>query len=118
MPVVSFVDTKRAVKIDLTAEAGTDLEVPITIQDLNVTGYTAKLQVRKYKDADEVLFEMSTENGKIETTSGTVKLIFAQADFVGATWDAGVYDLEITSSASKCTRIMEGNFYIDPEVTR
>jgi hypothetical protein len=118
MPVLSFTETKRAVRQDLAVEQGTDLDFPITIESLSVIGYTAELHVRAYVDSPDVLFEMSTTNGKISTTDGTVKLIFAEADFQGATWDSGVYDLEIVSPAGKKSRIMEGNFYIDPEVTR
>lgn len=118
MPVLSYTETKRAVKFDLTVEQGVDLDFPITVEGLNVTGYAAQLQVRAYKDSPDVLFEMSTANSKISTADGTVKLIFAEADFQGATWDTGVYDLEIKPSGGKKTRIMEGNFYIDPEVTR
>jgi hypothetical protein len=124
MPVVSFTDIKRAVRQDLNYEQGTDLEFPITVNingsELDATNYTAKLQVREYTEGSDVLYEMSTENGRISTTGGTVKLVFAAADLQGATWTAGEYDLKIASPGSpgKATRIMEGKFYIDPEVTR
>lgn len=120
MPVVSFEDPKRAVVQDLTFEQGVDLDFPITIKDLDVTGYTAKLQVRPYEGSDDVLFEMSTENSKISTNDGTVTLILAAADFQDATWDTGVYDIVITSPGSpgSKTRILEGKFYIDKGTTR
>jgi hypothetical protein len=120
MPIVSFEETVRAVVRDLQIEQGTDLNIPITITNLDVTGYSAKLQVREYLESSVVLFEMSTDNGKIDTTAGTVVLKFDSADFEGAAWSSGVYDLKITSPApnSNPTRIMKGNFYIDPEVTR
>lgn len=120
MPIESFSGTTRAVQRDLQIEQGVDLNIPITITNLNVTGYSAQLQVRAYVDSSDVLFEMSTDNGKIDTTDGTVKLKFDSADFEGASWSSGVYDLKVTSPApnSNPTRIMKGNFYIDPEVTR
>lgn len=118
MPVTSFEEPKRAVIQDLTIEQGVDLDFPITITGLNVNGYTAKLQVRPYEDSSDVLFEMSTENDKISTVDGTVKLIFAAADLQGVTWLAGVYDIKVTSSGGKSTRIMEGKFYVDLETTR
>lgn len=120
MPVTYFEEPKRAVIQDLTIEQGVDLDFPITITDLNVTGYAAQLQVRPYEDSDDVLFEMSTDNSKISTADGTVKLVFAAADFLDVIWDAGVYDIVITSSGSpgKKTRIMEGKFYVDKGTTR
>lgn len=118
MPVTSFVDTKVAVRQDLTIEQGTDLDVPITIEGLNVTGYTAKLQVRTAIVNGDLLYEMSTENGKISTADGTVKLMFDAPDFEGISWRVGYYDLKITSGTGKPTRIMEGKFYVDPEVTQ
>jgi|SRR5688572_8930036 len=121
--ISSFVDTKRAVLYDLIIEKGTDLSLPINLVDedgaaISVSGYTAKLQVRAYRDSDTVLFEMSTENNKIVTTSGSVVLEFAQTDFDGAEWASGMYDLEIQNLLGKRERIMQGTFSIDPEVTR
>lgn len=118
MPVTSYQELKRAVVLDLSVERGVDVEYPITITDLDVTGYAAKLQVRPYDDSDDVLFEMSTDNSKISTDEGIVKLIFAWADFPDRV--TGVYDIVVTSPlpAAKKTRIMEGKFYVDRGTTR
>lgn len=120
MPVTAFEEPKRAAVQDLTFEQNVDLDFPITITGLNVTNYTAKLQVRPYEESSDVLFEMSTENGKISTDDGTVKLIFVAADFLDAIWDVGVYDILITSPgvSGKKTRVMEGKFYIDRGTTK
>jgi hypothetical protein len=119
MPVISLEDSKRAVLFDITIEQGTDLDLPITIQDINPSGYWGMLQVRAYKESPEVLFEMSTDAGTI-VCSSTVTLKFAAADFVGATWRDGWYDLKLKTPGAtpKATRVMEGNFYIDLENTR
>lgn len=121
--VTSFVDTKRAVKYDLVIEQGTDLNMPVNLVDENsvaisVSGYSAKLQVRPYHGSDNVLFEMSTDNAKIDVTTGTLILKFAEADFIDAIWRSGVYDLEIEAGTGERERIMQGLFTIDPEVTR
>lgn len=118
MPVTSFEEPKRAVVQDLSVEQGVDLDFPITIIGLNVTGYTAKMQVRPYRESDDVLLEMSTENDKISTTDGTVKLKFRAADLAGVSWSAGVYDIKITSPSGAPARIMEGKFYVDRGTTR
>ncbi len=121
--ITSFVDTKRAVLYDMIIERGTDLSLPVNLVDesgspISVAGYSAYLQVRAYKDSDTVLFEMSTANNKIDVTTGTIKLVFANTDFVNADWSSGVYDLKIVNSSGKAERILFGTFSIDPEVTR
>lgn len=121
--VTSFVDTKRAVKYDLVIEQGTDLNMPVNLVDedgvaISMSAYTAKLQVREYIGSDTVLYEMSTENAKIDVATGVLILQFAEADFVGADWSYGVYDLEIEGPSGDRERIMQGLFTIDPEVTQ
>lgn len=120
---VDYINTKLAENVDLEIEQGTDRVIPITAFDglgvqRNFAGYTAVMQIRAYVDSPDILFEMSTANGKIDTSDGKVNLIFARADFTGIEWRDGDYDLEVTSPADKRDRLMEGHFTIDPEVTR
>lgn len=120
--VVSFTDPRRAVELDLTLEEDSDLDFPITLQNADgtdrlVTNWTAQLQVREYRDSDVILLELSTDNGKIVTSDGKITLKFAKTDIAGS-WRSGVYDLKITSPASKTEWVMYGDFKITPMVTR
>ena len=87
---------------------------------IDLTGYTAKMQLRKTVKSDIVLLELSTANGGIELGGvlGTITLKFKTADTVGFDWRDGVFDLELTSAASDTIRFIEGEFLISPEVTR
>nr|WP_314859328.1 hypothetical protein [uncultured Undibacterium sp.] len=87
---------------------------------VNLTGYTARMQLRKSVSNSEVLLELTTVNGGISITpdTGTVTVIFKDTDTVGAAWVSGVYDLELVDSTGKPTRLIEGAFELSKEVTR
>ena len=91
---------------------------------MDLTGCTARMQVRPERESPEVLLEMTTENGGI--TLGAVPGEIAL--YLGATntasgvldWESGVYDLEMQhpSGADEVTRFAEGVVVVRPEVTR
>ena len=89
-----------------------------TIMDL--TGYSGKLQVRPTVSSTEVLLEASTANGRISIDGPLGKVtVTVGGDVTGAlTWTAGIYDLEVSNSASNVIRLTEGFAYLSPEVTR
>jgi hypothetical protein len=93
---------------------------------VNLTGYTAKLQVRSTHNSKAVILELSTSNGRItlgtagDFTTGAINLFIsatdtAQLSVCGNT--KPVYDLEMTSG-SVVSRILQGNVIIAPEVTK
>lgn len=87
---------------------------------VDLTGYSARMQLRKSKADKTVLLELSTANSKIVLggTAGTVTVMFSKADTVGVTWTSGVYDLELTSAGMQTVRFIEGSFVLSQEVTR
>ena len=114
-----------AAQYDFEIEQGATLLKPIVWRDsagvaVNLTGYTAKMQVRKSASSDEVLLEMSTVNGKIQLTpaTGTVTLVFSAATTAALDWRRGKYDLELTSADGTVTRLIEGEITVSREITR
>lgn len=93
---------------------------------VNLTNYSAKLQVRSSPKSKAVIIELSTANGRITLGTGGNLSDGAINLFVSAT-DSGqlsvceevkaVYDLEMTSG-STVSRILQGNVIIVPEVTK
>lgn len=86
---------------------------------INLTGYSAALQVRDtYADATTVLSLTSTSGITITPLTGTLA-VRATAAQTGAI-DAGpyVYDLEITSAGGIVTRLVQGKISVSPQVTR
>lgn len=87
---------------------------------VDLSGCTARSQVRATKDSTEVLVELSTTDDSIVLGGalGTVELIFSPESTIGATWKSGVYDVEITLSNTDIRRLVEGSVSLSSEVTR
>lgn len=93
---------------------------------VNLTGYSAKMQIRSSHKSKAVILELSSPSNGItlgtsgDYTTGAINLT------IGATATAQlsvcdgvkpVYDLEMTNGGI-VTRILQGNVIIAPEVTR
>lgn len=118
-----------AEKRDLTMNQGETWDPAFILRNpdksyFNLTGYSARMQVRATYDSDTVLIEATTVNGKLvlNPTLGRVGLTLVPADtspieFSGESL-SGVYDLEVVSSGGVVTRVAEGSFTLLREVTR
>jgi hypothetical protein len=86
---------------------------------MNLTGYTAKLQVRSLPSDPDAVLTLTTENGGITITPLTGFIaVTATATQTGAI-DEGtyVYDIELVNG-SIVTRLAQGQVVVSPEVTR
>lgn len=108
----------------IVCDQGATFERLLTIKDsngdlLDLTGYTARMQVRPEVESDSILVELTTENGRITLgdAAGTVSLYIAASD-TAALDKSGFYDLEIIAVDGTVSRILKGKFDLDPEVTR
>lgn len=87
---------------------------------IDLTGYTAKMQVRPSKGSADVIATFSTDDATIVLggSLGTVMFDVDAADTALLPAGVYVYDLEMKSSGGQVTRLLEGTFTIDAEVTR
>ena len=87
-----------------------------SIRDLS--GYTARMQVRKDLESASALVELTTENGRISVTpnTGTVSLTITAADTAALEF-GGIYDLELIGASGVVERLLQGNFHLDENVT-
>lgn len=87
---------------------------------IDLTGCTARMQVRSEVESADVLLELTTENGGITLggTAGTIDLLVTDEDTTAITWEGGVWDLEIVHPDGTVTRLAEGSISVSPEVTR
>ena len=89
---------------------------------INMTGYTAALQIRSYPADTTAVLTLTTENGgiSIDDLAGMVE-VHATAEQTGLI-DEGfyVYDLEVKDvlNGGIVTRLVQGQAQIDAEVTR
>jgi len=84
---------------------------------VNLTGYSAKMQVRDI--SNNVIVELSTANGKIVITPGIGQIALALTATQTAALAVGNYnyDLNLTDSASNVYKILEGAFILKASVT-
>lgn len=85
----------------------------------DLSGYTARMQIRKSKSSTSSEIELTTSNGRI-TISGTNGLItctIAASDTANLDFDKAYYDLEIVTG-STVERLLEGKVTLSKEVTR
>lgn len=87
---------------------------------VNLTGYTARMQVRRRYNDPDILLNFTTENGAIVLggAAGTIQVtgLATVTDDIPA--KPSVYDLELVSGSGFVTRLIEGSVTITPEVTR
>lgn len=96
---------------------------------VNLTGYSARMQVRPSFASTTVIVSATTANGKIALggSLGTVSIVLSATETAALTVanpndfaDAfvGVYDLELIAPNGDVTRLLQGSFIVNPEVTR
>ena len=110
---------------DILIEQGATFQLNLVWKDslgtpINLTGYTARMQVRhKYADTDPLL-SFTTENGAITLGGalGTIAVTGLATLTDALTVKSGVYDLELVSPGSVVTRLIQGGVTITPQVTR
>jgi hypothetical protein len=118
-------DDMTATRLDISIEQGAKFERNILVKNNNgtvkdLTGYSARMQIRPTFASDTVLLEATTTNGLISINSpGGVVTISLTADVTTTLdWSVAVYDLEIYSSVTEVIRILEGSASLSLEVTR
>lgn len=86
--------------------------------EVNLTGYTAKLQVRR-KTGDTVILTFTTADSSIVLggTAGTITLALAAASTTSLSAITAKYDLILTSGSGTITRLLEGDFIIRSGIT-
>ena len=113
---------------DFTIRQGGTLALTITYKSgpspgtpVDISGYTARMQIRATLVSTTVLLELTTENSRIvltDPTNGVLQLQVTAADTAALDFDRAVYDLELISGAGAVTPILEGIVYLSKEVTR
>jgi hypothetical protein len=100
-------------------EQGATWKPVLTVRDTDLTGYSARMQIRATLDADTVLVELTTGDGiTIDGPAGQITLLLDDTQTAALDWCVGVYDLELTDPDGNVTRLLKGPVEVDPEVTR
>lgn len=97
-------------------------KVKATGVSVDLTGYTAKMQLRKNPDADAAtttLYATYTNSDYITLggTLGTVSLNVPAATTAAYTFKRAYFDILLTSAGSEKTYLLEGIITVKPRVT-
>lgn len=86
---------------------------------VDLTSYTARMQVREKYTSKTIIVNLTTENGGITLggSNGTIDLFISDSDTSAIFAKNYVYDIELISSF-EVYRLLEGQFIVTPEVTR
>jgi hypothetical protein len=109
---------------DIVIEQGATFSLPVVWKDsagdpIDLTGWSARMQIRKSKRATDVLHEATSTGGDIVLgdAAGTIVVTIEATDTAAFTWKRGVYDLELIDGTT-VYRLLEGAVEVSPEVTR
>lgn len=110
---------------DFTIEQGATFVRPFVWKSsdgtpVNLTAYTARMQVRQSYSSGEILLNATTENGRLQVSGAEGKVTLSlTADVTAAiTWRRGRYDLELVAPDGAVTRLLEGQITVSKEITR
>jgi hypothetical protein len=84
----------------------------------DLTGYRARMYVKKYQESASPYITLTTENDRIflNETEGSIRL-FIRAEDTAQIPTSGVYDIEIISPSNEIDRVVGGLFNLSKEVT-
>lgn len=115
-------------KYDLTIPQGEDFLFPVVYYEdvaqqipKNLTGYTARMQIRQTHDAATAIYTGQSPAGGITIVDAEGQININMTNAQTAAFPApfrGFYDLELTDGAGKKRRVLEGRVTITPEVTK
>lgn len=109
-----------AIVANLSADQGATFNVLIDVEDnngdaFNLSGYAVAGQIRKtHTSLTKVDFAASLYNA----FGGVIQLHLSDTNTNGMKAGRYVYDVEVTSPGGEVTRVIEGQFEINPGVTR
>jgi len=89
-------------------------------EPVDLTGYTARMQIREKLDSSIVINELTTENGGIviDTTNYKITVVISAANTALFTFNTAVYSLELISPTNEVYPFVNGVLTLVKEVTR
>ena len=103
---------------------GSDKHIVLTLKNddgsvINLTGYTANMQVRPRINSKNILDELTTTNNRIdiEADDGRIILKFPNGVSTNYDFENAVYDVEVYAGG-RARRLIQGRLLVDKEVTR
>lgn len=88
--------------------------------EIDLTGYSAKMQIKNCGGSDPVLFELSNVNGRIilNSSPGEIQLKINDTDTGAIAFDKGVYDLILTDPSGDTELVLRGDVIVKDSITK
>jgi hypothetical protein len=109
---------------DITIEQGATFQMSLTWKDstgspVNLTGYSARMQVRSSYESEDTLVSLTSTGGDIVLGGalGTIAVTIAATVTGPLVCEEAVYDLELING-TQITRLIQGKATVSREVTR
>lgn len=121
--------TQKAGELNLTIEQGATFDLSMTWEDSegqarDLTGYTARMQIRDVIGSANLYAELTTDNEKIRIddnpATGKLYLHIPASETETYDWYTGVYDLELVTMSGEeeyVVRLLGGKVTVSKEVT-
>lgn len=111
--------------VNLTIQQGDTFALDVqwiddtTGQPVDLTGATARMQLRSYYASPAVVLDLAVGTGiTIDAAEGRFTIVASATQTAGLSAQSGVYDLEVTFASNVVKKVIRGTFTVDPEVTR
>lgn len=116
----------QAGKLNIVIEQGTTFNPVLTYTDnsepavpINLTGYTARMQIRLKQTDTNFIEELTDGNGiTLGGAAGTIALFISDTDTAAFTFTNAVYDLELIDGSGIVIRLLTGTVTLSTETTR
>ena len=112
----------QAGRFSITASQGKTFNFAFTVKTDGVawdlTGYTARMQVRKSAVSSTKILNLVSPANITLTSEGRVTVSVAATAMADIAYGEYVYDIELESSGATVYPILEGKFLVRQEVTR
>lgn len=112
-------------RFDIEIKQGATYQLTVTWKDsagtaINLTGYTARMQVRETYSSSSTIVSLTSSSGiTLGGAAGTIAILISATTTAALTAPfSGVYDLEVVDGSGVVTRLLEGAATVSPEVTR
>jgi DUF4097 and DUF4098 domain-containing protein YvlB len=115
---------------DIEIVAGVTFKLSFSLKDangvMNLSGYSAKMQIRKTRTSESVLAELSTTNGKITLNApntGDLELKLPEAETRNldkklSPDGKALYDLKLTDASGDSFLLLQGDVIIRRAITQ
>jgi hypothetical protein len=109
---------------DISADQGADYAATFTYRDsnnnlVNLTGATARMQVRKFVESQYPFISLTNGSGiTLGGAAGTIAVAITAATLSAVPAGEYKYDIEIATSGGLVIKLVSGDFILSGEVSR